>query len=145
VCSTDLTIRASAAVHRTMRALTHDKAHMRTRNWRARATRVVLVLGTVSLAAGCASTTRIGKLLAEPQHYDGKSVQVSGHVTRGSGFLGIGAYEIDDGTGRIVVIARGQGVPADGANTRVKGTFQSLFSIGGRTIAAILQGDGGGR
>jgi hypothetical protein len=43
------------------------------------------------------------------------------------------------------VIARGQGVPADGANTRVKGTFQSLFSIGGRTIAAILQGDGGGR
>jgi len=116
---------------------------MKTRS--PRSTRALVILGTVFLLGGCASTTRIGTLLAEPQRYDGKTVQVRGNVTRGAGFLGIGAYEVDDGSGRIVVIARGQGVPADGATTRVKGTFQSVFSLAGRTIAAILEGDGAGR
>jgi hypothetical protein len=116
---------------------------MKNRKWKSRAARALLVLGTMSLLGGCASTTRIGALLAEPQRYDGKTVQVRGNVTRGAGFLGIGAYEVDDGSGKIVVIARGQGVPADGVTTRAKGTFRSVFSLAGRTIAAILQGDGG--
>jgi hypothetical protein len=89
--------------------------------------------------AGCASTTPIGKLLAEPGRYDGREVRVQGTVTRSAGVLGVGAYEMEDGTGSIVVVARGQGVPAQGAHTRVKGTFQSVFSLMGRTIAAILQ------
>ena len=82
---------------------------------------------------------RIGRIWADGRELD----QVRGNVTRGAGILGIGAYEVDDGSGRIVVIARGQGVPADGTATRVKGTFQSVFSLAGRTIAAILQGDSG--
>jgi len=91
--------------------------------------------------AGCASTTPIGKLLAEPGRYDGREVRVQGTVTRAAGVLGIGAYEMEDGTGSIVVVAQGQGVPAQGARTRVRGTFQSVFSFMGRTIAAILQSD----
>jgi len=107
--------------------------------------RAVVFAAAATLLGGCASTTRIGTLLAEPQRYDGETVQVRGTVTRGAGFLGIGAYEIDDGTGRIVVIAQGQGVPADGATTKAKGTFQSVFSLAGRTIAAIVQGGGNNR
>lgn len=91
--------------------------------------------------AGCASTTPIGKLLAEPGHYDGRTVRVQGTVTRGAGVLGIGAYEMEDGTGSIVVIAQGQGIPAQGSRTRVRGTFQSVFSFMGRTIAAIVQSE----
>jgi len=90
------------------------------------------------LAAGCA-TTPIRQLLAEPGRYDGQTVRVQGTVTRAAGVLGTGAYELDDGTGTIVVVSRGQGVPAQGARTRVKGTFQSVFSFMGRNIAAILQ------
>jgi hypothetical protein len=103
----------------------------------------MLTLGAAMIAGGCASSTRIGTLLAEPQRYDGETVQVSGTVTRGAGLLGVGAYEVDDGTGKIVVIARGQGVPSDGAHTKAKGTFHSVFSWAGRTIAAIVQGDNG--
>jgi hypothetical protein len=90
--------------------------------------------------SGCARTVRISELLAEPGRYDGKSVQVEGQVTRSAGILGVGAYEVDDGTGQIVVIAQGTGVPAQGSRTRVKGTFESVFNWGGRAIAAILQG-----
>jgi hypothetical protein len=93
---------------------------------------------SVLLLAGC-GTTRIRDLLAEPGRYNGREVTVQGTVTRAAGVLGMGAYELDDGTGTIVVIARGQGVPAEGARTKVKGTFESVFSFMGRTIAAILQ------
>ncbi|MCI0433876.1 MAG: hypothetical protein L0271_09500 [Gemmatimonadetes bacterium] len=106
--------------------------------------RTALALCALALASSliaCASTTPIGELLAEPGRYDGRTVQVEGRVTRSAGVLGIGAYEIDDGTGSIVVIARGQGVPAEGANTHASGTFQSVFSWMGRTIAAIVQSD----
>jgi hypothetical protein len=102
--------------------------------------RTILVLALVTLA-GCASATPIRELLAEPGRYDGREVRVQGTVTRSAGVLGMGAYEIDDGTGTIVVIARGQGVPAEGARTRVEGVFESVFSFMGRTVAAILQSE----
>jgi hypothetical protein len=69
----------------------------------------------------CSRTIRIRDLLDRPQEYDGKTVQVEGTVTQSIGVLGTGAFEIDDGTGKIFVIARGQGVPREGAKTKAKG------------------------
>lgn len=106
-----------------------------------RAMRAVCVASTLFVLAGCASTTPIGRLLAEPGRYDGRDVRVEGTVTRSAGILGTGAFEMEDGTGSIVVIARGQGIPPEGATTRVRGTFQSVFTFMGRTVAAILQSE----
>lgn len=97
-----------------------------------------LLLGMATLQA-CASVTPIGDLLAEPHRYNGREVTVRGDVTRGGGVLGIGAYEVNDGTGTIVVIAQGQGVPSQGSRTKVKGRFESVFSFAGRTVAALVQ------
>jgi hypothetical protein len=108
-----------------------------------RTLRAVSVLVLLIAASGCSSTKRIGDLLAEPSRYDGRTVQVEGTVRRGAGLLGSGAYEIEDGTGTIIVIAQGQGVPPQGAITKAKGTFQSVFSLMGRSIAAIVQPQGG--
>jgi hypothetical protein len=100
-----------------------------------------MLLGSlVFLCAACAPTVQIRDLLDEPQRYDGKTVQVEGTVTRSVGLLGTGAYEVDDGTGTIFVIAEGSGIPREGAKTKAKGRFESVFSLAGRTIAAILQG-----
>lgn len=96
----------------------------------------LLVLGL----GACAPTVQIRDLLDEPQRYDGKTVQVEGTVTRSVGLLGTGAFEIDDGTGTIYIIAEGTGIPREGAKTKAKGRFESVFSLAGRTIAAILQG-----
>jgi hypothetical protein len=104
-----------------------------------RMNRLSLVLSIALIASACASSTPIGRLLAEPGRYDGQEVRVEGTVTRSAGLLGMGAFEVEDGTGSIVVVAQSGGVPAEGARTRVKGTFQSVFSLMGRTIAAILQ------
>jgi hypothetical protein len=110
-----------------------------------RTLRVCSLIAMILAVYGCTSTRRIGDLLAEPGRYDGRTVQVEGTVRRGAGLLGSGAYEIEDGTGSIVVIAQGQGVPAQGARTKAKGTFRSVFSLMGRTIAAIVQPQGAAR
>jgi hypothetical protein len=99
-----------------------------------------VLLGVALLClGGCSRTIRIRDLLDKPQEYDGKTVQVEGTVTQSAGVLGTGAYEVDDGTGKIYVVARGGGVPREGAKTKAKGRFESVFSLLGRTMAAIVQ------
>ena len=106
----------------------------------AREFRASLLLGVVLITlSGCSRTIRIRDLLDRPQEYDGKTVQVEGTVTQSAGVLGTGAYEIDDGTGRIYVVARGGGVPREGAKTKASGRFESVFNLLGRTLAAIVQ------
>lgn len=102
--------------------------------------RAALLLGTVVFGlSACAGTIHIKDLLDQPAKYEGKTVRVAGTVTKSAGVLGTGAYEIDDGTGKIYVVARGQGVPREGATTKAKGRFESVFSFLGRTMAAIVQ------
>lgn len=100
-----------------------------------------LLLGAALLGLGaCAHTIPIRDLLDRPQDFDGRTVQVEGTVTQSAGVLGTGAFEIDDGTGKIFVIAQGQGVPREGARTKARGRFEAVFSLLGRTMAAIVQG-----
>jgi hypothetical protein len=113
---------------------------MTIRHHGCRAGRQLLLLAVIGLGLGaCAPTVRIRDLLDQPQRYDGRTVRVEGTVTRSAGLLGTGAYQVDDGTGSIFVIAQGQGVPREGAKTKTKGVFRSVFSLAGRTIAAIVQ------
>jgi RecJ-like exonuclease len=105
----------------------------------ARRARTTLMLGMVLVGLNaCSRAIHIKDLLDKPQEYDGKTVRVQGTVTQSVGVLGTGAYEIDDGTGKIYVIAKGQGVPRQGAKTKAEGRFESVFSILGRTMAAIV-------
>jgi hypothetical protein len=52
--------------------------------------------------------------------------------------MGRGAYELDDGTGRIWV-ATTRGVPAKEARVGVKGQVHSGLNIGGRAFGTILE------
>ena len=101
--------------------------------------RTTLAIGVAVVLSGCASTVRISDLLAAPQRYDGRTVRVEGTVTESAGILGVGGYQLDDGTGQIFVVAQGGGVPSQGSRTKVKGRFESIFNFAGRSIAAIMQ------
>ena len=62
-------------------------------------------LSVFLLSLGCnASTIPIHDLLANTGGYDGKTVQVAGTVKSAAGALGYGVYQIDDGTGTIMVV-----------------------------------------
>ena len=98
---------------------------------------IALIGGTVLLTA-CPSQTNIAKINADPDRYRGKEIGIAGRVTDSYGVLGAGAYEIDDGTGRIWVATK-RGVPARGAQVGAKGYVHNGFSFGGRSFGTVVE------
>lgn len=96
-----------------------------------------LLLAVVLGLAGCkGGATEIKTLLDDPSRYDNTIVRVAGKVTTSVGLLGYGAYRVDDGTGAILVVAQ-HGVPREGAEVGVEGTFHSVFTFHDQAGAAI--------
>ena len=93
------------------------------------------------LFTACPQQTSISKIMADPARYRNKEVGITGTVTDSYGILGQGAYEIDDGTGRIWVAAT-HGVPSRGSHIGVKGHILSGFNIGGRRFGTVLEESG---
>ena len=99
----------------------------------------MLAAGAMILTA-CSQTT-ISKINADPARYKNKEVGVVGRVTDSYGIAGAGAYELDDGTGRIWV-ATTRGVPSKGSKVGVKGHVHASFAIAGRSFGTVLEETG---
>jgi len=97
-----------------------------------------LVLVGALLLTACPNQVSISRLNADPGRYRNKEVAIVGNVTDSYGVLGNGAYELDDGTGRIWVVTR-RGVPSRGARVGAKGRVYTGFSFGGRSFGTVLE------
>ncbi len=107
-------------------------------------TRRTLLLLPVLLAAvlgltACPKQTNIGKITADPDRYMDKEVGLVGRVTDSYGvpFVG-GAYELDDGTGKIWVVTQ-RGVPSRGSRVGVKGRVYTGATFRGRNFGTALR------
>jgi hypothetical protein len=96
-----------------------------------------LLSGTILFTA-CPSQTNIAKINADPGRYRGKEVGIAGTVTDSYGALGVGAYEIDDGTGRIWVATR-RGVPSRGSRVGAKGYVRNGLNVNGRSYGTVME------
>ena len=112
----------------------------------SRLTRSFLLAATLLLVgalAGCKDSelqiSSIKTLLDDPARFDKQTVRIAGEVTRSLGILGYGAYEVDDGTGKIPVVTQENGAPRTGARVGVEGEFRSAFTMGATTVAAIVE------
>jgi hypothetical protein len=97
-----------------------------------------LILAAVFLFTACPSQTTISKINADPARYRNKEVAIVGTVRDSYGALGQGAYEIDDGTGRLWVVTR-RGVPSRGSRVGAKGRVYTGFNFGGRNYGTVLE------
>jgi len=98
----------------------------------------VVLIGATLLFTACPSQTNIAKINANPDRYRGKEVGIAGRVTDSYGAMGAGAYEIDDGTGKIWVATR-RGVPSRGARVGTKGYVHNGFSFAGRSFGTVME------
>lgn len=102
---------------------------------------VIAMLGTMILLSGCAST-KISDILANPDKYVGTEVRVSGTVIDRYwvDILGLkaGAYQIDDGSGKIWVITN-QEPPAEDKKASAKGTVSTSGKIGDRNFGIVIK------
>ncbi len=94
-----------------------------------KAVAAALIAALALSSTGCATTTTVAKLLAEPARYRNHDAKLSGDVTESASLLGHGAYKLDDGTGTIWIVSR-HGVPRKGARVEVKGQVKDVVDIG---------------
>jgi len=97
-----------------------------------------VLVGATLLLTACPSQINIARINHNPDHYRGKEVGIAGTVTDSYGAAGVGAYEIDDGTGKIWVATR-RGVPSRGARVGAKGYVHNGFSFAGRSYGTVLE------
>ncbi len=86
------------------------------------------ILFTVLIVSGCEQKS-INEIKADPSRYANREVTVVGSVVRSFSVLGRGAYEIDDGTGKLWVVSE-TGVPREGAKIAVTGTIRDAYNLG---------------
>jgi hypothetical protein len=102
----------------------------------------LIALAGLVFASGC-TTTKISTINNDPASYMTKDVTVAGQVVTsyGASFgtLSQGAFELDDGTGRLWVWSSGFGVPSQGARVIVTGRVQAGVAIGGRFFTNVLR------
>jgi hypothetical protein len=99
----------------------------------------ILVLG-LSLVA--CEQARISQINADPGRYTNKEVAVIGHVTQSIGAFGKGIYQVDDGSGRLWVVANIRGVPSKGAKVGVKGYVRPTITFLGVNYATVMEETG---
>jgi hypothetical protein len=95
---------------------------------RVRSAAALLLCATALLAAGCAGKS-INRVLSDPSRYRNEEVRLTGDVIDSYSIASTGAYQIDDGSGRLWVWSTG-GVPRKGARVTVTGTIREGFNLG---------------
>ena len=89
----------------------------------------VLIVLVAAVSSGACAARTINQVLADPGHYRDREVKLSGSVVDSYSFVGNGAYQIEDSTGKLWVVSN-RGVPRKGAHVSVKGTVREGFSLG---------------
>lgn len=94
--------------------------------------------------AGCKDTKRtsISSILQRPETYIDRPVILAGEVTKVYAvnllIAEAGAYQIDDGTGKIWVITR-TGVPKVGSKVGLKGRVSNGARLGKEVVGAVIK------
>ena len=102
----------------------------------------VLALAALVLAAGCGEKrTMISSILQQPDRFVDREVAVGGVVSQSYGINLIiaeaGAYQVDDGSGKIWVITR-TGTPPVGAEVGLKGKVGTGVRFGREIFGAVI-------
>jgi hypothetical protein len=101
----------------------------------------LLVLASV-VSTACGART-INHVLADPARYRDREVKLAGSVTDSYSFVGQGAYQLDDNTGKLWIVSN-RGVPRRGSRVTVKGTVREGFNLGSLGDRIKLPGAIGG-
>jgi hypothetical protein len=93
-----------------------------------RKTPIAVLLSLVVTLVACEKKS-INQIMADPSSHANREVGIEGTVVQSYSVLGRGAYEVDDGTGKLWIVSD-KGVPRKGARVVVKGTIQDGFDLG---------------
>lgn len=99
----------------------------------------LIILFVLIFMTMCASIVHISEIKERPREYHDKHITLTGTVDDviTLPILGVGVYQIDDGSGQIWVKPSGD-IPYKGDRVRVSGTVKVGLEISGKTFGLIL-------
>ena len=100
---------------------------------------VAAILASMLLLAGCPPTLKIGDIQKDPGKYMNKEITVGGKVTSSYGMMGMGMFQVNDGTGSMWVLSENYGVPGQNTTVAVTGQLVQTASFGGKSFSNVLR------
>ena len=106
-----------------------------------RASRLLVAVAFALTAGACATGATIGQVQTNPGRYADRNVTVRGTVTSSWGIplVPLKMYQVDDGTGQILVVSDTTRTPSKGAHVKVTGKVGEFAVLGGRSIGLHLR------
>ena len=103
--------------------------------------RLIAAVVCAVVTAACATGASIGQVKTNPGRYVDRSVTVRGTVTSSWGIplVPLKMYQVDDGTGEILVVSDDRRIPSKGAQVKVTGKISEFAVLGGRSIGLHLR------
>ena len=100
---------------------------------------IIYIMALLFIVLSCASTLKIDEIKDAPNRFHNKKVTVSGTVdeTITLPILGVGVYQLNDGSGTIWVKPKDR-TPEKGDHVLVTGTVKVGITISGRSFGLIL-------
>lgn len=116
-------------------------SHARKENAMSRAPRLLTAVAFAAFAAACATGASISQVKTNPGRYVDRSVTVRGTVTSSWGIplVPLKMFQVDDGTGEILVVTDEARIPSKGARVKVTGKVGEFAVLGGRSIGLHLR------
>jgi hypothetical protein len=91
----------------------------------------LLSVACLAVTAACATTSiSLNELMKDPAPYRGRSVSVTGVVTRSRSIAGYGLYRIENGEAALWVASK-SGAPSQGTSVTVDGRIYDVYDVRG--------------
>ena len=99
---------------------------------------LVIVLAGCCLLSACVSRVSIGRIVNDPQRYQDRMVRLDGRVTESVNAIVAGGYQIEDNTGKIVVLSAA-GAPRKGTDVTLTGRVSPTVSLLGQLFGTVIR------
>jgi hypothetical protein len=99
---------------------------------------LVFILAGCCLLSACVSRVSIGRILNDPHRYQDRVVRLNGHVTESVNAIVAGGYQIEDNTGKIVVLSAA-GAPRKGSDVSLTGRVSPTVTLLGQPFGTVIR------
>jgi hypothetical protein len=90
------------------------------------------------MLSACSRRVSVESINHDPGRFHNKEITVAGRVANSFAIESAGAFELDDGTGRLWVLSDTHDMPVHNSSIAVTGRIEQGFSFGGRTFVIVL-------
>jgi len=97
------------------------------------------LLSLIVFLSSCSDQVSIESINHDPGRFHEKEITIRGRVVNSFAVVDAGAFELDDGTGRLWVFRNKNDMPSHNSSVSVTGRIEPGFSFGGRNFVIILR------